>query len=129
MSILDDVHDDKRFFVCDGTVLKNLKELEVALMKMSYDTFSYHVNQDRNDFSAWIHNVLGDEELAKLIKDKGKIISSILIGKRVEKVKRLSGGRCPHISPVLDCMTGGEGTLNCLDPIYHERCKFRPKDK
>ena len=105
----------------------NMKELENALKTMSYETFSYHANEEKNDFYNWIKDTVGDEELAELIKDKGKIISAILIGKRVEKIKRLTGIKCPHISPVLECLRGGNGNANCLDPLFHEDCKFRRK--
>jgi len=127
MGMLDDIDGDKRFFVRDGTVIKNIKELETALKKMSYDTFGYHANENKNDFSNWIKDVIGDEELAELVRDKTKTIASILIGKRIEKVRRLTGGKCPHVSPILECLTGGCGNANCLDPYFHENCKFRLK--
>lgn len=127
MGILDDVDGDKRFFVCDGSIIKNLKELGVVLKNMSDETFGYHVNEEKNDFSNWVKDVIGDEELAYLIKNNRKIISAILIGKRVEKLRRLTGNKCPFISPIMECLIGGGGNANCLDPLFHEECKHRTK--
>jgi hypothetical protein len=62
---LADVPDDKRFWCADGRVFKNLFELEAGLHEMSDDTFGYHANECKNDFSNWIKNVVGDEKLAR----------------------------------------------------------------
>ena len=52
--MLGDVPQDKRFWCSDGRVLKNLPELEVALKEMSEETFRYHSNKAKNDFSMWV---------------------------------------------------------------------------
>jgi hypothetical protein len=36
----------------------------VALAEMSEDTFRYHASREKNDFSSWIRDVIGDETLA-----------------------------------------------------------------
>ena len=64
---LVNVHDDKRFWLCDGGVLSNLVELRDALKFMNDGVFTYHVNTERNDFSNWIRDVIGDRELASSI--------------------------------------------------------------
>lgn len=33
--------------------------------------------------------------------------------------------KCPYISPSLNCMSTGKGTVLCLDPGFHERCQHR----
>ncbi len=63
-SWLADVPADKAFWSHDGRVLKNLEELSTALREMSDETFAYHVTPDRNDFSKWVQEVVGDYKLA-----------------------------------------------------------------
>lgn len=58
---------EKCFWVCDGTVLQDLKELVDALEKMSADIFKRHVNAAKNDFAKWISEVLDESGLAKSI--------------------------------------------------------------
>lgn len=62
---LGDVPQGKQFWCRDGRILKNLPELEVALMQMTEETFRYHSNETKNDFSKWVREVIGDEELAR----------------------------------------------------------------
>jgi hypothetical protein len=62
---LGDVVDDKQFWCHDGHYLKNLQELETALEQMTEDTFSYHVNEKKSDFSNWVRDVIGDEKLSR----------------------------------------------------------------
>jgi len=62
--ILVDIDGDKRFFCEDGCVIKNLNELIDCLNHMTEEVFHHHVTSDKNDFSNWIRDVLGDEKLA-----------------------------------------------------------------
>ena len=62
--LLADVPEDKRFWVSDGRSLRNMAELEAALKQMSDETYSYHVNEEKCDFSTWVRDVIGDDELA-----------------------------------------------------------------
>ena len=62
---LADVPQDKRFWCCDGRVLQSLAELEVALREMSDETFRYHSNEEKADFSNWVRDVIGDEKLSR----------------------------------------------------------------
>lgn len=61
---LGDVPADKVFWCHDGKTLKNMGELASALKHMSDETFNHHLNSDRNDFSAWVRDVIGDITLA-----------------------------------------------------------------
>jgi hypothetical protein len=65
---LADVPEDKRFWCCDGCVLRNLAELEVALRQMSDETFRYHSNEEKTDFSNWVRDVIGDETLSRQLQ-------------------------------------------------------------
>jgi hypothetical protein len=69
--MLGDVPEDKRFLCNDGLVLKNLRELETALKKMSADTYHHHVGDSKNDFSSWIKDVVGDDKLADALRNNG----------------------------------------------------------
>lgn len=70
---LKDVSDDKRFWLCDGNYLQNLVQLRDALAKMNDGVFSYHVNQEKNDFKNWVEGVILDTKLAsELAKAKTK---------------------------------------------------------
>ena len=59
---------EKCFWVCDGRVLYDLSDLKDALEKMSEDTFCYHVNKDKDDFTKWVEEVLKESELASQFK-------------------------------------------------------------
>ena len=65
---LKDAPDNKKFWVCDGRVLKNIAELEQALRNMSDSTYLYHVNGKKNDFYNWVKYVFRDNKLASEIK-------------------------------------------------------------
>jgi len=61
---LVDVPGEYVFRCCDGSVFRNMKELRDGLANMSEETYAYHVNSDKNDFSRWVREVIGDEKLA-----------------------------------------------------------------
>jgi len=62
---LGDVSQEKQFWCHDGRYLKNLQELEAALEQMEEETFRYHVNETKSDFSNWVRDVIGDEKLSR----------------------------------------------------------------
>jgi hypothetical protein len=61
---LEDIDGDKRFFCQDGCVIKNMTELIDCLNHMTEEVFRHHVTPEKNDFSNWIRDVLGNEKLA-----------------------------------------------------------------
>lgn len=77
---LGDVSQEEQFWCHDGRYLKNLQELEAALEQMAEDTFRYHVNETKSDFSNWVRDVIGDEKLAR---DLRKNTSGALAAKSV----------------------------------------------
>lgn len=63
------VNDDQAFFLSDGTMIKSLQELHSILKKINNETFSRHVNGEKNDFSNWVKYVINERELADQIKN------------------------------------------------------------
>ena len=74
--MLGDVPEYKQFFCNDGKVLKNISELSIALSGMSDETFSYHSNATKTDFSKWAKDVIGDEKLAIDLQKSGNRIKA-----------------------------------------------------
>lgn len=64
-SFLRQLEPEKSFWVNNGSVLGNLEELSGELKSMEPEKFSHHVTKGKNDFSAWVHEVIGDESLAR----------------------------------------------------------------
>ena len=52
------------FWCHDGSVFTDINELAEGLEAMSDETFAYHSNLEKHDFSNWIRDVIGDEQLA-----------------------------------------------------------------
>ena len=62
------VPEEVVFWCHDGQVFRDLNDLMCGFDLMTEDTFCYHANEEKNDFSCWIVDILGDEELAKDVK-------------------------------------------------------------
>lgn len=60
------------FWVNEGPILSDLVELAEALDSMTSETYTYHVGTTRNDFADWVEYVLGDTELASLLRGSKK---------------------------------------------------------
>ena len=71
---------EKFFYANDGSVIRSLHELPDALRSMSSDTFSFHVNAQKNDFHSWVSGVFSHDRLARKIKSAS---SKELMAKRV----------------------------------------------
>jgi hypothetical protein len=63
--LLADVPEDRVFWCNDGRIFRNMRDLSAGLASMSGETFAYHVNDEKNDFSNWLNDVVEDEKLAK----------------------------------------------------------------
>ena len=61
---LADVPEENNFHLRNGKVLRNMKELSKELPTMDDETFSHHVNDERNDFYNWVKGTIGDNVLA-----------------------------------------------------------------
>jgi len=88
-SWLADVPDNKRFWCCDGKVIKNLAELEAALRRMNTATFQYHCNKSKCDFGNWVKDVIGDEKLARdLMQSSDPVRAAVYITTRIKWLER-----------------------------------------
>ena len=63
--LLADVAEDRSFWCNDGQVFRNMRDLADGLSKMSDQTFAYHSNEEKRDFSNWLKDVIEDEKLAE----------------------------------------------------------------
>jgi hypothetical protein len=55
------------FWCHDGRVFSDLAELAEGLAAMSDETFTYHSNAEKHDFSNWIRDIIADELLAEYL--------------------------------------------------------------
>lgn len=62
---LANVPDQYVFWCNDGRMIRSIRELKEALELMSEATYAYHANREKNDFSNWIKDIIGDEKLAR----------------------------------------------------------------
>ena len=62
------VPEEKVFWCNDGQVFRGLEDLAEGLDRMSDETFAYHCNGYKDDFSTWVLEVIGDDDLARNLK-------------------------------------------------------------
>lgn len=79
--LLISADNEKRFFACNGAVYENYYQLLEGLKSMTGETFTRHVNKEKNDFMNWVRDVFGDNRLAKEI---AKLNYSEIMAKKVE---------------------------------------------
>lgn len=86
--LLGSVPEQCPFFVCDGGVLRSMEELSAALRRMDSGTYSFHANKEKNDFSNWVRDIIGDEKLAKdLEKSRNKTSAAKKVAARIQALK------------------------------------------
>ncbi|MCX6004258.1 MAG: hypothetical protein NT082_01065 [Chloroflexi bacterium] len=82
--VLRHVPDEKRFYCHDGKILNNIYELKIALEKMSDHTYNHHVTDEKNDFTRWVRDVLGDDKLSHdLAKSPNPKEASKIVAERI----------------------------------------------
>lgn len=84
---LPDASPGKEFHFCNGIHVKNLDELLTALKTIDDGVYQYHANNEKNDFSNWIKDVLGDEELASSLKMRNREEAVIILEARIKQLK------------------------------------------
>ena len=71
---------DKYFYLCNGKVIKNIKELTKAIKNMPEDVFYFHVDEGKNDFANWIIDIMEKKKLGEdIIKAKEKDKTELLL--------------------------------------------------
>ncbi len=63
--LLSNVPEQFVFHCYDGTVFRNLRDLARGISSMNQEVFSFHVNDQKNDFASWVADVVGDHALAR----------------------------------------------------------------
>jgi hypothetical protein len=63
-SWMRDCSESETFVCIDGQRTKSVKEMVKMFERMSLETYSYHVNREKNDFAAWIEGVFHNGHLA-----------------------------------------------------------------
>ena len=89
---LGDCAPEQCFWVNNGPILKNMEELANALPMLSNETYTHHVNKEKNDFSKWINDVIGDQQLANdLLSSRSKDSVIKKIKTRLNSLKKKGG--------------------------------------
>ena len=79
--LLAKVPQEYVFWCHDGDVYADIYDLMEGLKRMSDETFAYHSNQEKHDFSNWIRDIMEDEELADALAaaaDRTEAVSCII---------------------------------------------------
>lgn len=95
-----EVSNDKAFWFCNssgciGKGAHNLREFSEILRTVPTDSLEFHLRDNKNDFEAWLINVMGEPNLALEIREiksrglKGSALKSS-ISKFAKKVDRLA---------------------------------------
>jgi len=89
---LCDAAPEQCFWVNNGPILKNMEELANALPGMAEDTFRHHVNNEKNDFSSWVRDIIGDAKLANdLLSSKNRDSALKKVRGRVNSLRKKAG--------------------------------------
>ena len=89
---LCDAAPEQCFWVNNGPILKNMEELANALPDMAEDTFRHHVNNEKNDFSSWVRDIIGDAKLANdLLSSKNRDSALKKVRGRVNSLRKKAG--------------------------------------
>ncbi len=80
---LADVPEEYVFWCCDGRTMRNMLELAEALNTMMDEVFAYHANQQKNDFSTWVRDIIRDDRLADdLLQVSSRTAAAVIVTQR-----------------------------------------------
>jgi hypothetical protein len=93
--------NEQYFYLEDGGLLRNIKELGLKLDEMPDYVFQHHVNYERNDFASWVEGVFNDKELAACLRttnDKLRtqviVLKHLLAQQRTKSIKKYKCNQC-----------------------------------
>lgn len=83
-STLIEIDPSKYFYLQNGDVLRDLKDLKYSFDNISEETFRFHVNEAKNDFANWVLYVFEEKELAEklancMTKQQFKSVLDLLV--------------------------------------------------
>jgi len=92
MKYLSDTAPEQCFWVNNGPVLRNLADLANNLPQMNDGTYKHHANKEKNDFSKWVNDIIGDKKLAnELLSSKNKESAVKKVRSRLDSLKKAVG--------------------------------------
>lgn len=56
------------FYFSNGLTVRSMWELKQALLTFHEDVINEHISEGKNQIADWVKNVVGDEELAEILK-------------------------------------------------------------
>ncbi len=82
----------KAFWFHMHLVAKNLEEFAAGMAEISDEVFAYHASGQKNDFAAWVQEVIGDSVLARQLEvvDTKEEVAAVL-RRRVAELRRAIG--------------------------------------
>ena len=84
IGLLADVPKEYAFRCHDGLILQSMKQLGSALNSMTDETYVFHANTKKNDFSNWVRDIIKDEMLANdLQKATNRAQAAKLVANRI----------------------------------------------
>ena len=84
--LMTTVNEQHHFHVADGMKLENLMQLMEYLEKINDETYKFHANESKNDFSSWVNDVFEEPELAQNLKTaSNKANAQLIIAKKLLK--------------------------------------------
>ena len=87
--LLANVPEEYVFWSCDGRILRNMKELGEALNSMTQETYAYHSNTEKNDFSNWVRDIIGDKKLAEdLLRLQDRVAAAKAVSERIAFLRK-----------------------------------------
>ncbi|MDP2919162.1 MAG: hypothetical protein Q8O43_02950 [Dehalococcoidia bacterium] len=88
MPVMVRAPEENVFWCSDGKIFRDIKDLAEGLAAMSDETYAYHANTEKNDFSKWVRYILNDEKLARdLEKARDRIQAARYATSRVSIIR------------------------------------------
>ncbi|MBR9692619.1 hypothetical protein GOV07_01665 [Candidatus Woesearchaeota archaeon] len=113
-----DIPPEQQFHFRDGESISDLEGLKGKIESIGYEEFYGHVNDEKNDFAAWVEGVLQDTELANRLR----AVTSI-----VETVEMLNEALYPEDTQVAETALESSGETDFQQRIEEQLFSEEPK--